>query len=585
MKILYSLVFATILLLFVFPLTVHAEESNSLAITVVVPIQEETQTALEPALLPVYPVSVQENRDGGRREIVRVYELREHEISTQIPRESFERDGFRFELAEIVRRDVPVFSVREHVETITINTQNNDMATVLQLLSPTLEFVTEAGYFGILDLDITTIQTERDGTRTSSSTVRTTREFPHLSSPDISLIPRTVTERGRTYELADVQWRQQANTAIDYRTLPTSFTAVATYTATVTQTTATGFTTTAQYRGTVSRISTGVTQYTAYFIGIPIISPIMVMPPQNNASTTGDSDADEVVHNQPSTNNGEIEALPPIAVDMSDTALTTGYKTSEANYSTIYEPEAESEVQERQWSGQTVAIVILAVVVVGLLGFIFKDKIVRLIASIKGRAGGTVALVLAVVMLAQLAMTQTVLATPSMPPYRFGGGERAVHFDETHSGGSRSSHSPMLIEPNAAPFAYQYGDFLGVLTVERLNRTVRIYAGATMQSMDYGGAHFSFTGLNQGNTGLIGHNRGNRNGFFSFVRHLQEGDILTLEARGITRSYAVTLRYNVNESDFSPLMQFGDNRLTLVTCVEYQSHLRRIAVAVEIFAS
>jgi len=33
---------------------------------------------------------------------------------------------------------------------------------------------------------------------------------------------------------------------------------------------------------------------------------------------------------------------------------------------------------------------------------------------------------------------------------------------------------------------YEYGAFLGTLTVERLGRTVNIYGGATMESMDLG---------------------------------------------------------------------------------------------------
>jgi len=97
--------------------------------------------------------------------------------------------------------------------------------------------------------------------------------------------------------------------------------------------------------------------------------------------------------------------------------------------------------------------------------------------------------------------------------------------------------------------------------------------------MNHGGGHFSFTGLNNGNTGVVGHNRG-RSGFFIFVKDLREGDILTLEAGGVTRSYTVTMVYTVDESDFSPLLQYGDDRLTLVTCVENQRNLRRVAVAI-----
>ena len=164
------------------------------------------------------------------------------------------------------------------------------------------------------------------------------------------------------------------------------------------------------------------------------------------------------------------------------------------------------------------------------------------------------------------------------PPYAFGAGERTIHINENavHFSGTRTSHISMI------PQDYEYSSFLGVLTVERLGRTVNVYGGATMESMELGAGHFSFTGLNVGNTALIGHNRGARNGFFSFVRLLREGDILTLDMGGITRNYQVTMKSIVDETDFSYLQQFGINRLTLVTCVEYVRNQRRIAVADEI---
>ncbi|MCL1842618.1 MAG: sortase [Defluviitaleaceae bacterium] len=181
---------------------------------------------------------------------------------------------------------------------------------------------------------------------------------------------------------------------------------------------------------------------------------------------------------------------------------------------------------------------------------------------------------LAVSMLFALTTPATVLARP---PYAFGGGERAIHFNE--NGTTPTAAQPTHI--NTIQQGYDYGAFLGVLTVERLGRTVNVYGGATMEAMDFGGGHFSFTGLNVGNTALIGHNRGSA-GFFSFVRLLQYGDIITLDMGGIVRTYEVFLRTAVYETDFSSLQQFGDNRLTLITCVEYVRNQRRVVSAIEI---
>ena len=170
----------------------------------------------------------------------------------------------------------------------------------------------------------------------------------------------------------------------------------------------------------------------------------------------------------------------------------------------------------------------------------------------------------------------TVLANRP-PPSIFGGGENTLHSNENiNAGASQPSHI------NTLSHGYEYGAFLGTLTVERLSRTVRIYGGATIEAMEKGAGHFSFTGLSYGNVGLIGHNRGARNGFFSFVRLLRDGDIIHLDLGGVSRSYEVFLSSIIDETDFAPLQQFGDNRLTLVTCVEYVRHQRRVVVAREI---
>ena len=577
-------------ILFALPLSVYAADDDGVLITVVIPQAPQPAPAPEPEPpeITVFPVAVYENREGNRREIIRVYELWEHESAAQIPRRSFEREGFHFELAEITRQSLPGFSTREHSEIVTVNTQTNDLASVIQLLSPTLDFATEDGYFGVLTLDIGTIQMEQAGTRTTNSTVTTTREFPHLSAPDMALVPRTVTDRNRTYNLTDVQWREQGGSNIDYRDVATSFTAVATYSRTATSTVITGFVTTAEYRGTVSRISTEVTRYTAYFLGVPILSPVISTPssepelPPEVCDDYGIANVCECYEvwaefiptmpdtggNSSSIDNGNGDEY-PYADDEPDSGGYDEMYTADIG-------EDESEPTERGNMHFIATIAILLLVIIGLICFINRARLIGFISRIK--AGRGVAVLLVMLMVAQFTIT-SVYAAP--PPYSFGGGQMTeVHInDNRHAGNARDR--PVNFAANI-PTTYQYGDAIGTLHVERLNRTVRVIAGATMEAMDSGAGHFSFTGLNSGNTGLVGHNRGSRNGFFSFVRQLQQGDIITLTAGGITRSYAVSLQYTTGENDFSPLMAFGDNRLTLVTCVEYQPGLRRVAVATEI---
>lgn len=273
-------------------LATEGDDGRGVSITVIVPTNSENQSQTQGSqstLPPVYPVSVWETRDSTRREIIRVYELMPNEHPNQIPSEPFERDGFRFELAEITRREMPVHSMREHVEIIDISTQTNDLETVIRFLSPTLEFVSDDGYFGILTLDVSSIKIESQGTTSSNFTQTITRELPHLSSADTSLVPRTVTENGRTYNLVNVDWRTQSTNAIDYTQVPSSFTAVATYSRTATSTSTIGFTTTAEYRGQISRIATGRTEFTAQFIGIPIVLGVVIAnQPYTNSGVSGE---------------------------------------------------------------------------------------------------------------------------------------------------------------------------------------------------------------------------------------------------------------------------------------------------------
>ena len=647
-------------------------ETQSIGITVVVPRNEGDTTPAPPAVpdIPlVFPVHVWESNENGRREIVRVYELREHESPAYIPRESFERDGFFFQFAEMIRREMPVHSSREHVETVTVTTQTNDLATILALLNPTLEFVSDDGHFGVLTLDVATIRIESQGTRSSSHAVTRTREFPHLSNTDTALIPRSITENGRTYNLTNVDWQAQGSTAVDYTQIATSFTAVATFTGSATRTTTIGYTTTAEYRGQISKITAGRTEYTAYFIGIPIVTPTIdaVQGAATGADVSVGTGAGTDVGAGTGVGDGAegagmgMETAYQNSLHYADEAASShendesgvsgqqrqmahGYlePTAEASKEGASESDSFQE-QQRQSSGVPWPVTILLVVVGAVIAFFVGKKGKAMLASIRktaclllcvGFTFGTIHQVHAFYLLpnnvfgaqstnevhinpqansnsathANQTMHFAPNATPS-PSMHFNpqyAPHIAPHINITStprdSPAARDSPAmnsyAMHFAPNAVPTmhfnpaalgampsvminGHNYGEHIGVLSVHRFNRTINIIAGATMESMDYGAGHFSNTGLNFGNTALIGHNRGSRNGFFDFVRHLQYGDIITLEAGGITRQYVMSIRLIVHETDLDSLMQFGDNRLTLITCVEYQRSQRRVAILLE----
>ena len=296
-RIIFSLFFAVFIT--AFSLTAYAaDNSDGVSITVVIPNAVKETPPPTPPPAPknyLYPVSVWESVENGRREIIRTYELAPHERPQDISRESFTRDGVLYELADITRKETANADVRDHTENISVDTQTNDMAAILRLLAPTMEYQSDDGYIGFLQLDIASIKVEQAGTRSSSYTVSATREYPHLSSNDTGLVPKTITDNGRTLTLESINWKTQNYSTVDYSQIPDSYTAIATYTGTASRTTVTGYITTAEYNGVISKILTGKTVYTAYFIGVPIVSGIVNRPSEPTATTAPET----VVTEQP----------------------------------------------------------------------------------------------------------------------------------------------------------------------------------------------------------------------------------------------------------------------------------------------
>ena len=595
------------------PIAVYAndDDNSPIAITVVIPREEVRGAEVsDPNPHNIYPVQVWESREDGRRQIIRVYELNENENPAHIPRGAFERDGFRFELAEIVRREIPAHSVIDHAETIEIITQTNDLASVIRLLSPTIDYLREDGYFGVLTLDISTIEIVSQGTTSSNFTATQTREYPHLSSPDTSLVPRTINHGGRTYNLVNVEWRSQSTTAVDFTQVASTFTAVATYSRVGTRTSTIGYTTTAVYRGQISRIAVGRTEFTASFVGIPIVTPIITQNPPTQANTETATPTPTPLPVPTTIENITVEQV-HVGGIVIETEQVMANPTDDVEDNAAV---ADDEIENSDSDGSLLRYVIIGLLFVGgmVIAFFAGKKGKAMLAGMRKVSCFIAALLMIGGIM--LGTSQAVYAA-ELPRYGFGNqnrqnAENSTHFNEsppnsaaytqtTESAAQQNANAVIHFNPSTAAsdgiavrasparhfstesgntHGYIYGNRIGVLTVERLNRTVNVIAGATMEAMDFGGGHFSFTGLNSGNTGIIGHNRG-RTGYFSFVRNLHKGDIITLEADGITRSYAVSMTFIIGDNDFSPLMEFGDNRLTLITCVEYQSNQRRIAVA------
>lgn len=221
-----------------------------------------------PAQVSVYPAEVRAVEENGVSRLEKVYYLTAQDDPAAIPTGDFEREGRSYTLLDLLKNDQTETDTKDHIEVITLNTDTKDMAEILKLLEPTLEVSTEDGYTGVLSLDHTSITVEAAGYKTSSRTVSATRTYPNLSDADVSLIPKSVEESGRTLTLADVDWQDAATDYQDGYDLALRYNAVATYTGTATSKYATGYVVTADYKGEVTKTSCDTVIYTAVFSSI-----------------------------------------------------------------------------------------------------------------------------------------------------------------------------------------------------------------------------------------------------------------------------------------------------------------------------
>ena len=207
----------------------------------------------------LYPVEVTEYMEGDSSRLKKIYVLTPADDPSLIPTEDFDREGQTYTLLDITRQDQVETDTRDYTETVTLESKTKDMDAILPQLTATLEVDTEEGYTGVLTLDTASIQVEAAGYSTSTRAVTAARTYPNLSDADVSLIPKSIEDGGRTLELANVQWQEAGE----------FYTANATYTGTASSKHATGYTVTAEYSGEVSRTTNDTVTYAAVFSASP----------------------------------------------------------------------------------------------------------------------------------------------------------------------------------------------------------------------------------------------------------------------------------------------------------------------------
>ena len=241
---LVSLASALLLALAALPCTALAAEAGD---------TEPAQGAPPPAIL--YPAEVRTSEENGMIRLEKVYYLSTRDDPAAIPTGDFDREGRHYTLLDVLKNDLSETDAKDYIEVVTLDSSTKDMAEIIKMLEPEREIATEDGYTGILKPDYTKITVEAAGYKNNSWTVSATRTYPNLSDADASLIPKTITDSGRTLTLAGVDWQEAGE----------FYNAIASYTGTASGRSVTGYTVSVEYSGEVTKTSRDTVIYTAVF--------------------------------------------------------------------------------------------------------------------------------------------------------------------------------------------------------------------------------------------------------------------------------------------------------------------------------
>lgn len=123
-----------------------------------------------------------------------------------------------------------------------------------------------------------------------------------------------------------------------------------------------------------------------------------------------------------------------------------------------------------------------------------------------------------------------------------------------------------MIEPNQVS--------VWKIQIPRIGLEAPIRETTTPQTMKKAVGHFEISSKWDGNVCLAAHNRGNGYGFFQEISLLQKGDRIFYQTEKGRRTYEVSLKQQIQKTNWYYLQDTKQNQLTLITCVKNEPNKR-----------
>ena len=123
---------------------------------------------------------------------------------------------------------------------------------------------------------------------------------------------------------------------------------------------------------------------------------------------------------------------------------------------------------------------------------------------------------------------------------------------------------------------------IGNLRIPKIGLEAPIKEGSSPEILKEYVGHIIETAYYNGTVGLAAHNRGNKFSYFARLSELEEGDEIYYESIYGEKIYKVVNKKIIDETDWSPLKNTNENKLTLITCVKDRKEKRLCVEAIEV---
>ena len=125
-------------------------------------------------------------------------------------------------------------------------------------------------------------------------------------------------------------------------------------------------------------------------------------------------------------------------------------------------------------------------------------------------------------------------------------------------------------------------DLTWYIEIPAINLKAPIEETTQMEVLNTYVGHFEETPKEHGNIGLAAHNRGYEKNYFKDIKDLKKGDQIKYKINDFEKAYSIDIIEKIKATNWKYLENTGQDKITLITCVENEPDYRLCVQATEI---